>query len=126
MPVDRAVLRAAARRIATIYVTIVLVTLVGSLLLGLLADADLGRSIAVGFYIAGAILLIGCFVTGVRGPLRGVSRGGETVSVLGARGVRKATADERSEATRTSVLLFAMGMSLVVIGAIVDPAHTVF
>ena len=63
---------------------------------------------------------------GVRGPLRGASRDGETVPLLGARRVRRATADERSEAARTSILLFFLGLSQIVLGGLFDPAHRLF
>jgi hypothetical protein len=45
---------------------------------------------------------------------------------MGARRVRRANADERSEAARTSILLFALGLSLVVLGALLDPVHKTF
>ena len=67
------------------------------------------------------MLLAGCFVFGVRGPLRGVSESGETVPVLGARRLRRASDDERSEASRTAILLFVLGLSLVFVGSLFDP-----
>jgi hypothetical protein len=117
---------AGVRRIATIYLAILGVTVVLSALFGVAAGASILRSIAVGLYIAGAVLRVGCFVTGARGPLRGVSRSGDTVSVVGARRVRRATGDERSEAARTSILLFVLGLALIVLGALLDPAHRTF
>lgn len=116
----------AARRIGLIWVAILAATTVISALLGLALSASLGRSIAVGLYLAGAMLLTGCFVVGARGPLRGVSREGETVPLAGARGVRRATGDERSESSRTAILLFVLGLSLVLIGSLIDPAHKPF
>jgi hypothetical protein len=120
------VLLAGVRRIATIYLGILVATVALSALFGLAAGASILRSIAVGLYLAGAVLLVGCFVTGARGPLRGVSRQGDVVSVLGARRVRRATTDERSEAGRTSILLFFLGLALIVVGALLDPAHRTF
>jgi len=81
---------------------------------------------AVGLYLAGAAFLIGCFVVGVRGPLRGVSRTGDTVPLVGAHGVRKATGEERLDATKTALLLFFLGLSLVVLGGMLDPTHSSF
>lgn len=80
----------------------------------------------MGFYVAGVVLLVGCFVFGVRGPLRGVSSSGETVPVLGARRIRRATTDERSESTRTAILLFFLGLSQIALGGLLDPTHNLF
>ena len=120
------VLRQGLRRILVIYLAILGGTVVLSALFGLAAGADVRRSMAIGLYIAGIALLVGCFVVGARGPLRGVNREGDTVPIVGARGVRRATDDERSEASRTAILLFVLGLSLVVLGALVDPAHRTF
>jgi hypothetical protein len=116
----------AARRIAPIYGGIVVATVLVSALIGLAAGADVLHAVAVGLYIVGAVLLLGCFVTGVRGPMRGVSRSGETVPLAGARGVRRATLTKRSEATQISVLLFILGFVLIVLGALLDPAHKAY
>ena len=118
--------RQAARRLLLIYGGMLTATVVISLLLGLAAGAGLQRAVAIGLYVSGSIFLIGCFVFGARGPLRGVSDDGQTVPLFGAKRVRRAEPDERSEATRTAVLLFAVGLSLVVIGAMLDPAHRAF
>lgn len=119
-------LRQAARRLAVIFAAIVAATVVVSLLLGLAAGASAARSVAVGFYVAGALLLVGCFVVGARGPLRGVSGEGETVPLFGAKRVRRATSDERMEASVTAILLFAAGLVLVVLGSVFDPSHSAF
>lgn len=120
------VLLQAARRLAIIYGAILVGTVVLSALLGLAAGASLARSIAVGLYVVGAVFLVGCFVVGARGPLRGSGRGGESVPVVGARRLRRATADERTESSRTAILLFVLGLTLVVLGSLLDPAHRAF
>ena len=102
------VLLQGARRLAIAYGAILAATVVVSALLGLLAGASIARSIAVGLYVVGAVFLVGCFVVGARGPLRGSGRGGENVPLLGARNLRRATADERTESSRTAVLLFVL------------------
>lgn len=114
------------RRFGLIYVGVLVGTIVVSLLFGLAAGSDLRRSTAVGLYLAGAAFLIGCFVVGVRGPLRGVSRSGDTVPLVGAHGVRKATGEERLDATKTALLLFFLGLSFVVLGGVLDPSHSSF
>ena len=119
-------LREAARRIAVLSGAVVAVTVLASALLGLVSGGSIQRAIAVGFYVAGATLLAGCFVTGVRGPLRGVSKSGETASTLGTRRVRRATPDERTEATRTAILLFFLGLFQIVLGGLFDPTRSLF
>jgi hypothetical protein len=120
------VLLQAARRIAIIFGAIVGATVVVSSLIGVAVGSSLARSVSVGLYIAGVALLIGCFVLGARGPLRGVNRTGETVPVFGARRVRRATGDERSDSVQTAILLFALGLGVIVIAALIDPAHQAF
>jgi hypothetical protein len=120
------VLVQAARRLVLIFATVLGSTVVVSLLLGLAAGKSLGRSVAIGLYVAGAVALLGCFVMGARGPLRGTGPAGEGAPLLAAKRVRRATSDERSEASRTAILLFALGLVLVVIGSVVDPAHRAF
>lgn len=119
-------LLAGVRRLAVIAAALLAVTVVASLLLGLAAGAGLERSVSVGLYVLGAVLLVGCFVFGVRGPLRGMSETGETTQVIGARGFRRATPDERRESTRVALLLFAFGIVVIVIASTIDPAHRTF
>jgi hypothetical protein len=120
------VLVAGLRRIAIAYGAVIGGTLLVGALLGLLTGGDVLRSMAVALYVVGAVLLVGCFVFGVRGPLRGQSKTGETTGLVGARRVRRATSDERSEAARTSILLFLLGLGLIVVGSLIDPAHMTF
>ena len=117
--------RQAARRLALIYGALLVGTAAIAGLIGV-AAGDVQRAIAIGYYVSGVVLLAGCFVMGARGPLRGVSDTGEPVSLLGARRVRRATAGERSESSRIAILLFVLGISLVVLGSLFDPAHSTF
>ena len=114
------------RRLATILGAVVGATVVISLLLGLAAGAGVERSVSVGLYVLGIVLLVGCFVFGVRGPLRTTSSSGQPVPTLSARRVRTATPEERSESTRISLLLFVIGLAIVVIGTAIDPSHKAF
>ena len=116
----------AARRIALILAILTGGTVALSLLIGVAAGSSIARSVSVGLYLAGAALLVGCFVVGVRGPLRGVNQTGETVPVLGARRVRRATGGERSDSVQMAILLFALGLALVFVGSLIDPAHQAF
>jgi hypothetical protein len=116
----------AARRIALICLPVLGGTVLLSALLGLALGDDIARSVSVGLYVLGTVLLGGCFVFGVRGPLRGVSQTGETVSVVGARRMRRATTDERREATHVALLLFVAGILVIVLGSMIDPTHRTF
>jgi hypothetical protein len=120
------VLVQAFRRLAIIFAAVLGSTVVVSVLLGLVGGKSLGRSVAIGLYVAGAVALLGCFVMGARGPLRGAGASGESAPLIAARKVRRATSDERSEASRTAILLFALGLVLVVLGSVIDPAHKAF
>jgi hypothetical protein len=120
------VLLHAARRIALIFGALIAGTVALSALIGLAAGSSLARSASVGLYVAGVLLLVGCFVMGARGPLRGVNREGEAVPTIGARRIRRATGNERSDSTHIAILLFALGLGLVVLGALIDPGHQAF
>ena len=115
-----------ARRLSLAFGAVVGGTVVASAVIGLAVGAGVARSVSVGLYVAGVALLVGCFVVGARGPLRGVDRTGETVPLFGARRVRRATGAERSDATQIAILLFGLGLVLVVVAALIDPRHQAF
>ena len=127
-------LRSGLRRLLIVFVVIFALTSVVSLVLGALAHANLERALADGFYVAGAAVLVGSFVLGLRGPLRGVwgEEQGATAQMprgLGALiplAIRRTTSDERSDARRTSLALFGLGVALILIGAGFDPARSAF
>jgi len=118
--------RAAARRLALIFGGAVSVTTILSAAIGVLAGASMARAIATGFYAAGALALIGTFVFGSRGPLRPEFRDSQGGGFLGGRGLRKATPDERTESVSTAILLFALGIALIAIGALLDPERRAY
>lgn len=101
------------------------VTVVVSLGIGALAGFSLARSIAIGLYLVGSLLLIGGFFMGNRGPLRSTNDE-SSFGLFGARGLRTASVDERHEAINSSALLVTLGLVLVVLGLASDPAHTLF
>jgi hypothetical protein len=114
---------AAARRIAVLVGSVVAVTAVGSLLIGLLAGAGVWRALSLGWYIVGSVLLISGFFVGNRGPSRAQGEGWSTFSTR--RWVRWATPDEQRDAVSFSVLLVAMGIVLIVLGAFADTRYTI-
>jgi hypothetical protein len=127
------VLRSGFRRLGIAFGVIFALTSVISVTIGALAHANLQRALAVGFYVAGAAVLVGCFVLGLRGPLRADwGDGAQPEMPLPRRGVvmprrvRKATPDERTESKRNSLALFALGIVLIVIAASFDPKRRAF
>ncbi len=112
---------AAVRRIATMLVTLVLGTAVVSLVVGLLFGAGVSRSLSVGWYVVGCVLLVSGFFIGNRGPSRPQGEGWGTFSLQ--RWVRWASPDEQRESISLSALLIAMGFLVIVLGAIADSRH---
>jgi hypothetical protein len=119
------VIRGAARRLLTIAAVCIGGTAALSVVLGALAGKNLTRSIAVGFYVVGALALVGCFIVGSGGPLRRQPAREEdlTAGPLHRRTMRKATPEERRESRRNALGLFALGLALVFIGAAIDPTR---
>lgn len=131
------------RRLLIIFIAIFAITAVVSIVLGALDHVSLERALAVGFYAVGAAVLLGSFVFGLRGPVRGewrddkegeiphavppeaVPRGGLLGGVM-PRSVRRTTADERKEARLNSIALFVLGIALILIGSGFDPARKPF
>jgi hypothetical protein len=113
------VLVAAARRFFTLLAGIALATAAFSLLLGFGLGARANRSIAVGFYLVGCVLLLGAFFAGNRGPFRVANEEG-IVGLRRPRGVRVASGDEQSESYNLSGLLVLTGVVLIALGAAVD------
>jgi hypothetical protein len=103
-------------------------TVLLSLMFGALAGAPLQRSIAVGFYLIGCLVLVFGFFVGNRGPLRHDREDEEKPGLFGMipRGVRRATPEERREAVSVSFLFVILGLSLIVLGALSDSAHKLF
>lgn len=132
-------IRSGLRRLAIIFGVIAALTSVTSLIVGALAHASLERALALGFYVAGAAVLVGCFVFGLKGPVRadyGTSEhpeqmlGGQAGSPMGSilmpRKIRRSTPEERAESKRNSLALFVLGIVLIMIAAAFDPRRRAF
>jgi hypothetical protein len=113
-------------------VVIVLAVVVAvSLVFGTLAHVAALHAISVGLYFAGALMLAIGFFHGVRPPVRtqddGRSlRGGVFGLLLSSGTVRGATPEEHRESHQSAALFIGLGLVLVVIGGLIDPAHRVF
>jgi hypothetical protein len=130
------VLRAGFRRIFVLLVVVLGGTAAASAVLGALAGADIARAIATGFYLIGSAVLVGCFVVGVRGPLRSEPTEEQDDATLpaspgmlrfrGRRRLRKATAEERHEGRRIALGLFGLGIAVLLLAAAIDPSRSAF
>src|SRR3954449_13192704 len=102
---------AAARRFAILLGALIGGTAVIALLLGLLFGSSVSRSLSLGWYIVGSVLLISGFFVGNRGPTRPQ---GEGWNVFGLpRWVRWATPDEQRESLSLSAVLVVLGFLLI-------------
>jgi hypothetical protein len=136
------VFRRGLRRLLVLFVVTFALTVAVSLVIGALVHANLARAVADGFYVAGAAVLIGSFILGLRGPMRPdwgeaeasadmpvpMPSGGGLGSLGGLmpRAIRRTSLDERTDARRNSIALFALGLVLVLIGAGFDPSRHAF
>ena len=115
---QRTVLVAGLRRFFVVFGTAALLTGVVSFAVGLAIGADLNRSLAIGYYLVGATLLIGGFFVGNRGPVR--AKRNQPIPVLGTRFVRWATPEELDEAINTSAVYVSLGFALILVGVLAD------
>jgi hypothetical protein len=117
--VGRLLLEALRRLLVLLVGTSAAVTVI-SLLLGAALGSSATRSISLGFYLAGAALVLGGFFFGNRGPFRTV---GERGPFELGRALRPATPDEMREAINMSAVFVALGFVLMAIGAAVDDRY---
>lgn len=118
-------LLAAVRRFALFFAGAAGATIVVSLVIGVIAGSP-GRSMSLGLYVVGSVFLVGSFLLGNRGPFRPVWGDDRRPGLFAPRGLRRASADDRSQSVRTSAFLFGLGFGLVVLGTLLDPAHRAF
>jgi hypothetical protein len=117
-------LLAALRRFGLLVLLSAGVTVVGSLLFGLLTGASLERALALGFYIVGSFLLVSGFFVGNRGPTRVESESPAPMVLpmlsFAGRRLRWATMREQNETIASSAVFVCLGLVLVAIGILVD------
>ena len=97
-------------------------------LIGLGLGGAVARSAATSLYLVGCFLIVLGVFNGLRGPVRpkGADEEREAVGgILGfgifSGGIRAASADERADARATTWLFLALGIAMVVVGAVIDP-----
>jgi len=114
---------AAARRFAILLGALIGGTAVIALLLGLLFGSSFSRSLSLGWYIVGSVLLISGFFVGNRGPARPEGEGWSTFSVR--RWVRWANPDEQRESISLSAVLVVLGFVLIALGVLADTRYKI-
>jgi hypothetical protein len=111
-------LLAAARRLLLIFLIVGGGAILVGASVGLLVGSSLNRSISLGLYLVGSVLLLGGFLMGNRGPVRrvGIEEGPMTVG----RALRRATPEEMRESVNLSFLLVAVGIVLLMLAVAID------
>ena len=113
---------AAGRRFGILLVALVGGTAVVSLLIGLAFGAGVGRSVSLGWYGVGSVLLISGFFVGNRGPARHQGEGPMTPFSM-RRWVRWATPDEQRESISLSAVLVILGLLVIALGVLADTRY---
>jgi hypothetical protein len=114
---------AAARRFGILLGALVGGTAVIALLLGLAFGSSVSRSLSLGWYIIGSVLLISGFFVGNRGPARPEGEGWSAFSMR--RWVRWATPDEQRESLSLSAVLVVLGLALIALGVLADTRYKI-
>jgi hypothetical protein len=104
---------AAARRFGVIVGAIV----------GLAFGSSVSRSLSLGWYCVGSVLLISGFFVGNRGPSRPEGEGWSPFSVR--RWVRWATPDEQRDSLSLSAFLVVLGFLLIALGVLADTRYKI-
>ena len=122
-------IRAALRRLVLVVLGALIVTGGVSLLIGAAVGSTIDRSLTLGFYLAGCLLLLAGFFLGNRGParVRSEEASGFMFGIFGGgRRLRWATLREQEETINSSALCVGLGVVLVFAGFLVDGRHTLF
>jgi hypothetical protein len=115
-------LRAALRRFSILLGAVAAGTAAFALLVGLAAGAGVWRSVSVGWYLVGSILLVGGFFVGNRGPARPQGEGWSPFSMK--RWSRWASAEEQRESISLSAILVVLGFVLILLGVVADTRYS--
>ena len=116
--------RAAARRFSILLLVFAGGTAVVALAFGLLGGASVSRSVSVGWYVVGSILLVSGFFVGNRGAARPQGEGWFAFSTR--RPVRWAKPEEQEESISLSAILVTLGFLLLALGVAADTRYNLF
>jgi hypothetical protein len=114
---------AAARRFGIILAALAGGTAALALLLGLAFGSSISRSLSLGWYIVGCVLLISGFFVGNRGPSRPEGEGWNAFSLR--RWLRWATPEEQRESLSLSAVLVLLGFVLIALGVLADTRYKI-
>src|SRR3954454_3536521 len=114
---------AAARRFGIILAALAGGTAALALLLGLAFGSSVSRSLSVGWYSVGSVVLISGFFVGNRGPSRPQGEGWSPFSLR--RWVRWATPDEQRDSLSLSAFLVVLGFLLIALGVLADTRYKI-
>jgi hypothetical protein len=114
---------AAARRFGIVFSALAGGSAAFALLLGLALGSSVSRSLSLGWYIVGCVLLVSGFFVGNRGPSRPEGEGWSPFSLR--RWVRWATPDEQRESLSLSAVLVVLGFLLIALGVLADTRYTI-
>jgi hypothetical protein len=123
------VIRAPARRFLGLLLVISLGTLVLSVAVGVGNGSSALRSMSVGFYIVGSLLLLFGFFVANRGPVRPQADdpgAGLFGPLFQTRMLRWATAEDVGESLNMSAVFVALGLVLIILGAATDTRYPLF
>jgi hypothetical protein len=115
---------AALRRFSILLLACVGGTAALALALGAASGTGVLRSVSLGWYVVGSILLVGGFFVGNRGAARPRGEGWSAFSTT--RWVRWARPEEQQESISLSAILVALGLVLLILGVIADTRYRLF
>lgn len=111
-------LLAGVRRFGLLLAAVLAATVVISALVGAIGGDGLRRAVSVGMYLVGSVLVVGALFVSSRPPVRS-DRGGGVLNQPTGR-ARFATAEERRDGFSVAWVLLAVGMTVIVVGLLVD------
>jgi hypothetical protein len=114
---------AAARRFGIVLGALAGGTGALALLLGLAFGSSVSRSLSLGWYIIGCLLLLSGFFVGNRGPSRPEGEGWSPFSLR--RWVRWATPEEQRDSLSLSAVLVVLGFVLIALGVLADTRYKI-
>jgi hypothetical protein len=115
-------LLAAARRFLVLLVIGGCLVAVISIVLGFALGEHAQRSLAVGLYLGGSFLTVAGFFVGNRGPARATEKS-SVIPFIGSRMVRWASSEEHDQSINDSAIFVALGLALLILGAVADSHH---
>ncbi|MEP6976767.1 MAG: hypothetical protein ABI948_01800 [Thermoleophilia bacterium] len=122
-------IRAAVVRFTGLLVAISLGTVLLSVAVGFGNGSSALRSMSVGFYVVGSVLLLFGFFVANRGPVR-PQPNDPGVGLVGplfqTRMLRWATAEDVGESLNMSAVFVALGLVLIILGAATDTRYPLF